>query len=288
MNEEDDKREEVEGTREYLSISYLSKKKPLSFKERLECIKRGISDFFRTHYDVIDISIPDHSNTTRTPCPLEDRVYSFLISLLIAVRGWVLRFGEAKLLPVVRIQDLAEGEKLLKEEEFIPPTPSWLYKCLNCGYIPWKKVETVIRKGKIVQYRCPSCGQEIIGEKTAATWLDEQWKTDNFASNIRSFVFQVKGAPCRKCGNWPFSFRAEIGQPLRCASCGTPQIDHLCSFCANSVDESGFFLSSDKKVILANFAPETCEIKSVKGLVTFCWDFKKKKVTEETATPAPT
>lgn len=287
MNEEDDKKEEVEGTGEYLSISFLSKKE-LSFKERLQCIIHEISYFFRTHYDVsvpsgfdgvIDIDTIDFSipfKTTRIHRPLKDRVHSFLISLLIAVRGWIGDFASPKLLPVVRVQDFA-GERLLKEEELILPSPSWLYKCLNCGYIPWKKVETVIRKGKIVSYRCPSCGQEIIGEKTAATWLDEQWKTDNFASNIRSFVFQLKGAPCRKCGNWPFSFRAEIGQPLRCASCGTPQIDHLCSFCANSVNESGFFLSS--KVILANFVLETCEIKSIKGLVTFCWDFKQKKET---------
>lgn len=102
----DDKKQEVEG-REYLPISCLSKKKPLSFKERLECIKHGISDFFRTHYDVIDISIPDHSKTTRTPRPLKDRVDSTLISLLIAVRGWVLTFGEPKLLPVIRVQDFA-------------------------------------------------------------------------------------------------------------------------------------------------------------------------------------
>lgn len=127
----DDKRQEVEGTEEYLPIRFLSKIKPLSFKERLFYIKHGIRDgLFRTHYNVIDIGFISY-HCTRTLRPLKDRVRSTLISLLVAVRGWVLEFGKAKLLPVIRVQDFAEGEKLPKEEEFIPPSPSWLYKCLQ-------------------------------------------------------------------------------------------------------------------------------------------------------------
>ena len=174
----------------------------------------------------------------------------------------------------VDIDEVFEGQDPKKEgEALIPPKPSWLYYCFDCGrYVPWNKVEAVIRKGKIILYRCPTCGEEIGGEETAATWLDQQelakssgYKNENYAGEIRSFVFRLEGDPCPECGSWPFPCRAEIGYPLRCARCGVALIDFLCWFCQNGKDVS---------------EPDCCTIKHVTERVTFCLSFKQSQRTK--------
>jgi len=160
---------------------------------------------------------------------------------------------------VIDIDEVFEGVGSRKEEEALtPPKPSWLYRCANClRYVPWDKVKTVIRNGKILLYRCPFCGEEVFGEKTAATWLDQQELT--ITSKTRSFLFELKGDPCPECGDWPFTCRAEIGYALRCARCGATLMDFLCWFCQHGKEVS---------------EPDCCKIKHFTGRVTFCLDFK--------------
>lgn len=145
--------------------------------------------------------------------------------------------------------------------------------CYNCGrYVPWNKVTTIIRKGKILMCRCPSCGEAVSGEKTAAIWLDEEelakltrCDKENHVGRLRSFVFQVEDDPCPECQSWPFVFRAEVGYPLRCARCGATFIDFLCWLCEHGKDVS---------------EPDCCKIKHVAGRVTFCTDFKQSQRTK--------
>ena len=172
-------------------------------------------------------------------------------------------------LEAVDIDEYFEEEGVKREEEvLVPPKPSWLYYCYNCGcYVPWNKVTTIIRKGRIFTYRCPSCGEAVSGEKTAATWLDDEelarltgCDDENNVGRLRSFVFQVEDDPSPECCSWPFVFRAEIGYPLRCACCGATFIDFLCWFCQHGKDIS---------------EPDCCSIKHTIGRVTFCSNFKQ-------------
>lgn len=174
-----------------------------------------------------------------------------------------------------------EYVEIEKEEELILPTPSQIYYCYHCiSHIPWNKVEVVIRKGEIVLLRCAFCGQQPEVRKTVATWLDEQWKKNNFAGRIISFVFPEGHSegpgPCPECAMEPLLFRAEIGYPLRCARCGAVFIDMLCHWCVHGkkwhVHGKGFYVDG-KKVSKLDY----CKIKHVTGWVPFCWDFKKRK-----------
>ena len=204
-------------------------------------------------------------------------------------------FEDTVLCPIcehpVSVREGAYVEIEKEEEELILPTPSQTYYCYCCvRHIPWNKVETVIRKGKIVLLRCAFCGQQPEVRETAATWLDEQWKKNNFAGKIMSFVFQPEGhfeGSCPECALEPLLFRAEIGYPLKCARCGAVFIDMLCSWCVHGrrwyMHRKEWYVDG-KKVSKLDY----CKIKHVTGWVPFCWDFKKKKVTEETATPVPT
>ena len=170
----------------------------------------------------------------------------------------------------IDIDEIFGAQNTKKEEVLMPPRPSCIYYCYSCvRYVPWNKVETVIRKGQIVLYRCPFCREEVIPEQTAATWLDQQelarltgQKQEKYASNVRSFVFQLEGDPCPECSSWPFSFRAEIGYPLRCANCGASCIDILCAFCEHGTEGS---------------AQSCCKTRHATKRVTFCFDFSTKR-----------